>query len=335
MSSNKILVVGGAGYIGSHVCKTLAGKGYEPVTFDNLSNGHAWAVKWGPFVKGDIHNQKDLDEAFETYRPSAVIHLASSINVRESFQNPQLYYHNNLSGSLSIAAAMVKHGISSLVFSSSAAVYGTPVSIPIDETHPKAPLNPYGRSKSMAEELFEDFHRAYGLRVLSLRYFNAAGADPDGEIGESHHPETHLIPQLIETAQGQREKMTIYGNTFPTPDGTAIRDYVHVSDLALAHSLGIEWLQEHSTSLALNLGTGTGHSICEVTEAVERQSERKIAVDYVTRNTYESPILIASATKAEQQLGWTPEHSDLNFIVQTAWNWHENASSGSLLSTCT
>lgn len=325
MPANTILIIGGAGYIGSHICKALHGLGLVPATFDNLSSGHKWAVKWGPLVEGQLHSAEDLDRAFEKYTPSAVIHLASSINVRESLENPGHYYENNLSGTLSLASAMVRHSVSTLIFSSSASVYGDPRYTPIDEKHPKAPLNPYGRTKWMAEELFEDFHRAHGLNVLSLRYFNAAGADPESEVGEAHSPETHLIPTLIATAQGHRPSCTIYGQEFPTKDGTAIRDYIHVSDLASAHCLAIDWLEKNSGCHALNLGTGKGHSIREVIAAVEKKAGAEIPLEYTSANVFESSVLIAEATKASQLLGWKPIYSEIDTIVETAWNWHATA----------
>ncbi|NGX46442.1 MAG: UDP-glucose 4-epimerase [Chlamydiae bacterium] len=317
MNGSAVLVIGGAGYIGSHVCKALKEQGYIPVTFDNLSHGHEWAVKWGPLIKGDIHSSEDLDRAFDTYSPIAVIHLASHINVRESIENPGLYYHNNLYGSLSIAEAMVRHQVLTLVFSSSAAVYGTPLSTPIGENHPKAPLNPYGKTKSMAEDLFEDFYKAYGLSVLSLRYFNGAGADPEGETGEAHHPETHLIPRLIETAAGRSDAMTIYGDT------SATRDYIHVCDLARAHCQGMEWLEANPGSMAINLGSGEGHSIQQVIAVVEQQAGRSIPLTFTKANAFEPKTLIADVTKARELLNWAPRNSELEFIVKTAWNWHE------------
>lgn len=313
----RVLVIGGAGYIGSHVCKALKSQGYIPVTFDNLSKGHEWAVKWGPLIHGDIHSPEDLDRAFESYNPSAVIHLASSINVRESIENPELYYHNNLVGCLSLAKAMVKHEVLNLVFSSSAAVYGSPKVTPIREDHPKAPANPYGKTKSMAEDLFEDFFAAHGLSVLSLRYFNAAGADPQAELGEAHEPETHLIPRLIETATGRREEMTIYGDT------GVIRDYVHVADLASAHSFGMEWLETNPGAAIMNLGSGKGSTIQEVIDAVEQESGKKIPLTIAKANSFEPSTLIADTTKAQKLLNWSPVNSQLDFIVKTAWNWHE------------
>lgn len=324
MEENHILVFGGAGYVGSHVCKALKSAGYTPITFDNLSHGHEWAIRWGPFVYGDLQNPEDLEQAFVEYKPKAVIHLAGSIHLRESIENPHKHYFNNVVGSLSLLKAMVKHGIKNLVFSSSAAVYAPPEYLPMDENHPKAPVNPYGKTKWMAEQIFEDFHVAHGLNAVSLRYFNAAGADPDGEIGEAHNPETHLIPRLIMTAQKKQKFFTLYNNTLPTPDGTAVRDYVHVSDLAQAHVNSLKWLEKNHRPQAFNLGTGQGYSVLEMIKKVEEISGCTIPVEYLNQEFAELPTLVADPTKAKQELLWTPRYSDLTQIIQTAWNWHNN-----------
>lgn len=321
---SKILVTGGAGYIGSHVCKALKNAGFTPVTFDNFSNGHEWAIQWGPFIYGDLQNSEDLDKAFLEFHPDAVIHLAGSIHLRESIENPYKHYFNNVIGSLSLLKAMVKHSVHSLVFSSSAAVYAPPEYLPMDEQHPKAPINPYGKTKWMTEQLFEDFHIAHGINPVCLRYFNAAGADPDGEIGEAHIPETHLIPRLIFTAQQKDKNFIIYNNTLDTPDGTAIRDYIHVSDLADAHVLALRWLQKYQKPSAFNLGTGKGYSVWEVIEKTRSVTGSPIEVLIENRNVAELPTLIADASKAHQELHWTPKHSEIEQIIESAWNWHSS-----------
>lgn len=320
-----ILVTGGAGYIGSHVCKALKKAGFEPITFDNLSHGHEWAIRWGPFVYGDLQNSEDLDRAFLEYKPEAVIHLAGSIHLRESIENPYKHYFNNVIGSLSLLKAMVKHKISSLVFSSSAAVYAPPQYLPTDEKHPKDPINPYGKTKWMTEQIFDDFHKAHGLNAVSLRYFNAAGADPEGEIGEAHVPETHLIPRLLLTAEGTQEKFKIYNNTLSTRDGTAIRDFIHVSDLGEAHVSALHWLMKHQRPDAFNLGTGIGYTVLEVVKAVEKITGCPIEVEVEKRAVSELPVLIADASKAQKELLWTPKFSDLEHIIQTAWNWQSSS----------
>jgi UDP-arabinose 4-epimerase len=317
-----VLVTGGAGYIGSHVCKALKRAGYTPVTFDNLSHGHEWAVRWGPFFHGDLQNSEDLDAVILKYRPEMVIHLAGSIHLRESIENPFQHYFNNVIGSLSLLKAMVKHSITSLVFSSSAAIYAPPQYLPMDELHPKKPINPYGKTKWMTEQIFEDFHRAYGLNAVSLRYFNAAGADFEGQIGEAHSPETHLIPRLILTAKKELPSFTVYNNTLPTKDGTAIRDYIHVTDLALAHVQALKWLQEHRRPNAFNLGTGQGYTVMEILRKIEEIAGSPIHTCFEKQAIPELPVLVADPRKAFEELHWSPKHSDLDQILESAWNWH-------------
>lgn len=319
-----ILVTGGAGYIGSHVCKALREAGYEPVAFDNLSHGHRWAVRFGPFFQGDLKNSDDLNRAFETIKPEAVIHLAGSIHLRESIENPIHYYFNNVLGSLSLLRAMVKHEVTSLVFSSSAAIYADPEYVPLDENHPKLPLNPYGKSKWMVEQMLEDFHAAHGLNGVSLRYFNAAGADLEGEIGEAHNPETHLIPKAILAAQNKGEHLTIYNSKLPTPDGTAIRDYVHVSDLAQGHVSALQWVEKNQRPNAFNLGSGRGYSVKEVIAEVEKITGFSIETKIGKKTVIETPILVADIRKAARELGWNPIYSELSSIIETAWNWHSS-----------
>lgn len=317
-----ILVVGGAGYIGSHVCKALKKEGFLPVTFDNLSHGHQWAVRYGPLFCGDLNKESDLREVFDKYLPKAVIHLASYIHVRESLENPYKYYQNNFTGTLSLLNAMVRYQVHFIVFSSTAAVYGKPKYLPIDELHPQKPINPYGKSKWMVEQLLEDFHRAHGLHFLLLRYFNAAGADLEGEIGEAHSPETHLLPLVIQTALKIHPSLSIYGIDHPTEDGTAIRDYIHVADLASAHVTGLRWLQENQEPIALNLGTERGFSVQEIIRAVEKYSGQVLPVKISVRSPADPSILIANASRAKELLDWHPSHSSLETLIESAWNWH-------------
>lgn len=319
-----VVVVGGAGYIGSHVCQELYENGLTPVVFDDMSGGHPWAVKWGPFIQGSIHDTAALKKVFEEYKPIGVMHFASFIDVRESLKNPGKYYHNNLSGTLSLLQAMVESGILTLIFSSSAAVYGIPAQVPIEEDHPKAPLSPYGRSKWMAEEMLQDFFRAHGLASVSLRYFNAAGADMGGLIGEAHNPETHLIPLLLLTALKKRPHLSLFGTDHNTPDGTPIRDYIHVMDLAEAHFKALEWLLKNRQATALNVGTGMGHSVREVIAAAEKTTGVKIPMEIGPRSPGDPPILVACSKKAKALLSWEPKYSSLNTILQSAWKWHNH-----------
>lgn len=316
-----ILVVGGAGYIGSHVCKGLKENGFTPVVYDNLSTGHSWAVQFGSFVQGNIEDEASLLETFERFKPKAVIHLASLINVRDSIVNPALYYEKNLVGTLHLLKAMVKAGVLNLVFSSTAAIYGSPQYVPIDEKHPKAPLNAYGKTKWAIEGMLDDFANAHGLRFAALRYFNACGADPNGLIGEAHEPETHLIPLVIRTGLGLKPVLQIYGDDYPTPDGTAIRDYVHVADLADAHIRALRYLFEKGASLQANLGTGTGYSVKEIVDAVTRFGQRSVPTQILPRLAHDSPSLVADPTIAKQILNWRPQYSDLPTIISSAWNW--------------
>ena len=331
-----ILITGGAGFIGSHVCKRLAQAGFNPITYDNLSNGHSWALNFGPFVQADLENEEALAEVFDQYNPQAVIHLASLINVRDSIVNPALYYEKNFLGTLTLLNTMLRKNVSTLVFSSTASIYGAPQYLPIDEAHPKNPLNAYGKSKWAVEAMLEDFSHAHGLIFAALRYFNACGADAGGEIGEAHTPETHLIPLVIQAAISQKmiaEKKThliIYGDDYPTPDGTAIRDYVHVSDLAEAHLKALHYLFEQKRSLQANLGTGKGYSVKEIVDAVARFSNMDIPAKIVPKSPQDSAVLVADASLAKKVLNWEPIHSDLNHIIKTAWNWHVYSASRSI-----
>jgi UDP-glucose-4-epimerase GalE len=318
----RILVVGGAGYIGSHVCKALHQAGFVPVVYDNLSQGHSWAVQWGPLVQADLEDEEALDRAFETFQPEAVVHLASLINVRDAIQNPALYYEHNLGGALALLKAMRRAEVLRIVFSSTAAIYGMPHYSPIDEKHPKAPLNAYGKTKWAIEGMLEDFSAAHGIQFVTLRYFNACGADLEGQIGEAHMPETHLIPLVIQAALGEREVLKIYGTDHATPDGTAVRDYVHVMDLAAAHVQALQFLQETQDCLQVNLGTGTGYSVQQIIEAVERFGNLAVPVEIVPRLAHDSSVLVADARLAQKTLGWQARYSDLETIISSAWRWN-------------
>lgn len=317
-----VLVTGGAGYIGSHACKALAAAGYVPVTFDNLVYGHRSAVRWGPFCYGDVLDRAALDAAMRAWQPVAVLHFAAYIDVSESVRDPGRYYANNVAGALSVLRSMVAHKVPAFVFSSTAAVYGTPQADRLDESHRLQPINPYGASKLMVERMLQDFDAAHGLRSVSLRYFNAAGADPDGETGELHDPETHLIPLVLDAAAGIRPHVTVYGDGHPTPDGTCIRDYIHVSDLAQAHVAALRALENGAATTAYNLGNGRGFSVREVIDAARGVTGRDIPVVAGPRRAGDPPELVADATRARAELGWVPQHADLHDIVRTAWAWH-------------
>lgn len=317
-----ILVTGGAGYIGSHACKALAAAGHTPVVYDNLVHGHRWAVKWGPFEEGDIADRARLNDAFARWNPDAVMHFAAYAYVGESVSDPGKYYRNNVAGSLTLLEAMRDHGIHRMVFSSSCATYGVPHRVPINEAHPQFPINPYGASKLMIERMLEDFGRAHGLRAASLRYFNAAGADFDGDIGEDHEPETHLIPLLL-AAAGQGLAVTLHGSDYDTPDGSCIRDYVHVADLADAHCLALEALDRLPAGMTpINVGTGMGHSVREIIAAVERICGQKIQLNEGPRRVGDPAVLVADAARALLLLGWRPKASGLESILGSAWRWH-------------
>lgn len=317
-----VLVAGGAGYIGSHTCKVLKQKGFVPVVYDNLQNGHKWAANYGPLIIGDLLDEAKLDQLFKTYQPKAVLHFASSIHVRESMQNPGSYYQNNVMGSLSLLRAMEKNRVNFLVFSSSAAVYGMPQRQLLSESDLCHPINVYGTTKWMVEKMIHDFERAHGMRSVILRYFNAAGADRDGELGEAHTPETHLIPLAIQVALGKRDRLDVFGSDHATPDGTAVRDYVHVTDLAQAHIQAVEWLLSGNDSMTFNLGTGKGHSLNEVLTLVEKISGGRLSKQILPRNQNEPPILVANPEKAMNFLKWRPIYSDLETIISTAYEWH-------------
>jgi UDP-glucose-4-epimerase GalE len=320
--SNRVLVTGGAGYIGSHAAKALAAAGYEPVVFDNLVRGHRSAVRWGPLIEGDLADRALLGDSLRRLEIGAVMHFAAFAYVGESMTKPELYFGNNVVNSINLLESMREAGIRQIVFSSTCATYGIPESVPIREEMPQRPINPYGESKLMVERMLHWYGVAHGFAHMALRYFNAAGADPDGEIGEHHEPETHLIPLVLDTALGRRLRVEIYGTDYPTPDGTAIRDYIHVSDLAEAHVLALKHLQRGGASGALNLATGQGHSVREVIAAAERVTRRTVPRHEIERRAGDPPALVADAGRARQILGWNPRLSDLDTIVATAWRWH-------------
>jgi UDP-arabinose 4-epimerase len=324
-ANGAVLVTGGAGYVGSHFCKAVAREGFKPIVLDNLVFGHESAVRWGPLEQGDISNRVRLDELFEQYQPAAVMHFAAYAYVGESVTDPGKYYRNNVAGTLTLLEAMRDHGVGKLVFSSTCAIYGTPERMPIPESAPQRPINPYGTSKLMVEMMLRDFDAAHNVRSMVLRYFNAAGADPDGEIGELHDPETHLIPLALDAAVGRGPPLTIFGDDYDTPDGTCIRDYVHVSDLADAHVLALQALERGGKSAAYNLGTGRGVSVREVVEAVERVTGLAVPHSIGPRRPGDPASLISQALRAASELGWQPQLSDLDTIVATAWAWHRKA----------
>jgi UDP-glucose 4-epimerase len=321
-----ILVAGGAGYIGSHTVKELHREGFDVLVFDNFSSGKPELVGTRPCVRGDLLDREALRQVFRTRKIGAVLHFASLIQVGESYADPRKYYAHNLTTSLNLLDAMLEAGVKTLIFSSTAAVYGDPLETPIPESHPTNPVNPYGRTKLMVEEILRDYDRAYGLRSISLRYFNAAGADPDGDTGECHDPETHLVPNILLSLLGKRPRLGVFGNDFATPDGTAIRDYIHVTDLAAAHVLALRALLAGQPSDVINLGTESGHSVLEIIKAVEKVTGRAVPYDVGPRREGDVAVLLASRKKAEKSLGWKPRLSSLETIIETAWNWHRQAS---------
>lgn len=316
-----ILVVGGAGYIGSHMVLTLSEGGHEVTTLDNLSGGHRDAVLRGEFILGDSGDSTLLDKLFTAQRFDAVMHFASHIQVGESVSHPAKYYDNNLARTLCLLDAMVRHEILHFVFSSTAAIFGEPEYSPIDESHPTRPINPYGRSKLMVEEILQDYDYAYGLRSIALRYFNAAGADPHGRLGERHQPETHLIPLVLQAASGRRPAITIYGRDYPTPDGTCIRDYIHVTDLCQAHLLALQHLIQGKPTTAYNLGNGNGFSVQEVIDTARRITGKAFKVQEGERRGGDAARLVADSSRAQLELGWTPAYPDLDDIIAHAWAW--------------
>ncbi len=318
-----ILVTGGAGYIGSHINKLLAHEGYETVVFDNLIYGHREAVKWGTLIEGDLKNIDQIEAVFEKYPIEAVFHFAAYAYVGESVAEPEKYYYNNIGCTLNLLKAMRKYGCDKIIFSSSCATYGEPAQMPITEDMHQNPINPYGFTKYAVERIFKDYERAYGLRYVVLRYFNAAGADPEGEIGEAHDPETHIIPLILDAASGKRPNVKVFGTDYPTRDGSCIRDYIHVSDLATAHLLALRHLEAGKPSQFLNLGNTKGTSVLELIEAAKRVTGKDIPVELSERRPGDPAILVGSSEKAKRVLGWEPIYGDVDTIVRHAWAWHE------------
>ena len=317
-----ILVTGGAGYIGSHTVKALKSAGLHPVIFDNFSTGHRSFVKANPAFEGDLRNPRDLDAVFNEYPIEGVLHFAGKALIAESNEKPELYYESNLLGGVNLLNAMKRCGVRHFIFSSTCATYGVPRSVPIREDHPQEPINPYGETKLAFERALRWFHQAHGFEYISLRYFNAAGADADGDFGEDHDPETHLIPLVLDAAAGRRPEAQIFGTDYPTPDGTCLRDYIHVSDLARAHVVGLQALMAgRIQSQAVNLGTGRGYSVREVINAVRQVTGRDFKVLEKGRRPGDPPELVASVDRAKEVLGWTATESDLEHVVRTAWNW--------------
>ncbi len=317
-----ILVTGGAGYIGSHTCKALKGAGFSPVTYDSLVYGHEWAVKWGPLEIGDILDTERLSAVVRKYRPRAVVHFAAFAYVGESVTDPAKYYRNNVIGTLSLLDAMRTNDVTQIVFSSTCATYGMPDVVPMTEETPQHPINPYGATKLMIERIIGDYYTAYGLSSVSLRYFNAAGADPDGETGEDHDPETHLIPLVLAVAAGERRDISVFGRDYDTPDGTCVRDYTHVADLADAHVRALNKLETGRACSAYNLGTGKGISVAEVIDAARRVTARDIPVIDSPRRAGDPAALFADANKAMRELNWKPHYIAIDDVIETAWNWH-------------
>jgi UDP-glucose 4-epimerase len=319
-----ILVTGGAGYIGSHTCLALTEKGHTPVVYDNLVNGHREFVQWGPFEQGDVRDRARLEQVIQSYKPEAIVHFAGLIEVAESVANPIAFFDNNVSGSVTLFATALEAGIDKIVFSSTCATYGIPQEIPMRESHPQSPISPYGTSKLLVERILNDLDTYQNMRSVILRYFNAAGADVKGRIGEWHNPESHVIPIAIDVARGKRSLFKIYGSNYPTIDGTCIRDFIHVADLADAHARSIDYLLGGGTSIALNLGTGQGTSVKQLVQAIERISNTRLPTELAARRQGDPPELVADNTKAKAILRWQPIHG-LEDIVKSAWNWHHKA----------
>jgi len=320
--SMKVLVTGGAGYIGSHVCKALTKKGHDVVVLDNLEYGHSDLARWGTLVQGDLLDRAVLNSVFRKYSPEAIMHFAAYALVGESVTDPAKYYRNNVLGSYNLAEAARAHGLEKIIFSSTCAVYGVPEGIPITEDMALDPINPYGNTKLIIEKLLDDYGAAYGLRSVRLRYFNAAGADPEAETGEDHTPETHLIPLVLDAAMGRSEAITIFGDDYHTPDGTCVRDYIHVTDLARAHVLALEYLVGGGETTAINLGNSRGHSVAEVVETARKITGRDIRAVIGPRRAGDPPVLVGSNELAKKVLGWTPQRGDMETILEDAWRWH-------------
>jgi UDP-glucose 4-epimerase len=327
MSNGKILVVGGAGYIGSHTNMVLAERGHETIVFDNLVYGHSEFVQWGTLIEGDLSDEASIDGVFQNNDIDAVVHFAAYAFVGESVADPEKYYTNNVANTLKLLKSMVKHNVKTIVFSSTCATYGPPEYTPIDEAHDQNPINPYGQTKLMVETIMKDFSHAYGLQYATLRYFNAAGADPEGRIGEWHDPETHLIPLVLDAAMDANKSIKIFGTDYDTPDGTCIRDYIHVLDLADAHIRVLDYLKGGGASAAFNLGYGSGYSVREVIEAAREVTGCDIKAIETDRREGDPSILVGDAAKAKEILGWNPVHSEIATIIEHAWTWHQKTKS--------
>jgi UDP-glucose 4-epimerase len=324
----KVLIVGGAGYIGSQTNKLLAGSGLKTVVFDNLCAGHRRLVKWGDFVKGDLARPADLARCFKKHKFSAVIHFAAFAAVGESVADPAKYYRNNVANTINLLDAMRAAGVKNLVFSSSCSVYGVPARVPITEAAPLCPISPYGRTKLIMEQAIADYARAYGLKYAALRYFNAAGADPDGQTGELHNPETHIIPLVLDAAAGRRPYVSVFGTDYKTPDGTCLRDYVHTADLAQAHLLALRYLERGGANAAFNVGNGKGFSVMQVIKATEKVTGLKVPRKLVRRRPGDPAVLVASSAAARRTLGWKPAYADIETIIEHAWAWHKKQRHG-------
>lgn len=318
-----ILVTGGAGYIGSHACKALKAAGYVPVTYDNLCTGWAQAVKFGPFEQGDLRDRARLDEVFAKYQPSAILHFGALSQVGESMRDPGLYWDNNVAGSLVLCQAAIAAECRKIVFSSTCATYGDQDNVVLDETTVQHPINSYGASKRAIEDMLQNFDVSCGLKHVIFRYFNVAGADPDAEVGEFHQPETHLVPLILDAIAGKRDVLTVFGKDYDTPDGTCIRDYVHVTDLVDAHVLGLKWLEAGKDSRVFNLGTGAGFSVREVIDQAEHTTGSKVPVEYGDRRPGDCTKLVSGSARAHSELGWTPTRSTLDQMITDAWRWHQ------------
>lgn len=317
-----VLVTGGAGYVGSHTCKVLAAAGYTPVTYDNLSRGFSEAVQWGPLEVGDIGDASTLGAVIKKHAPDAVLHFAAYAYVGESVMQPGNYWKNNFGATLCLLDQIRAHKIDKLVFSSTCSIYGDPQQLPINERHPKHPINPYAKTKWAVEQMLTDFEYAYGIKSVALRYFNAAGADSEGEVGEMHDPETHLIPLVLQVAAGDRKQIEIFGDDYPTEDGTCVRDYIHVTDLADAHVRSLEYLKQGGRSTAFNLGTGKGYSVAEVVEAVKRITGCKVKTKTSGPRVGDPHTLVSASALAKKELSWSPGYSDMDTIIATAWEWY-------------
>ncbi len=320
---DKVLVTGGAGYIGSHACKALARAGFIPVAFDNLSTGWSEAVKYGPLVKGDLMERSSIDAALAEHKPVAVMHFAALSLVGESMTDPSKYWRVNVGGALNLIEATVAAGIRKFVFSSTCATYGDQDGVMLTEETPQYPINAYGGSKRAIEDILRDFGAAYGLKHVIFRYFNVAGADPDGELGEQHRPETHLIPLMLDAVAGKRPALTVFGDDYPTPDGTCLRDYVHVTDLVAAHVLGLRWLVDGKPDRVFNLGSGRGFSVREVVEASRAVTNREVPLVQGARRPGDAAALVSASTRAIEELGWEPQHSSLRQMIGDAWAWSQ------------